>query len=623
MSSSSIPISTITSLSSASDVKDDPVTPSQDKIIQTLARSRQLWQSLSGEASLVDLQRGTVRLSGLNHGLPAIPDDLQGRTELTGQATWRMWSTGCTVPGEARNEAKRRWKPARLRPTLCMISDHSSFNHLDSKSNGIAFLFFGWAYILCMSLLEKQHVSMSYANMPQVPWDESDSDRCLTIDIREVSGEEYCWWASLLSPGQGWRSVTPEQPVWAIAYTANFKFRLEARIATTGPLQFTPPSSKQAVAFLSRFASMYNLDGQAPLALAMALTLPLHNETSSMVKLPKPSLVKNGTRLSCASSFDREYSNLAHYMTLSSNPVFLSSALWGIFWEPGIDCNLVSSWYDPIIEVVKPIIECNTLEKLGHVFALRRPQIAPLWYGIAACGHTKTVLGIIPFLRTLHSPVPSRPIPEVAAWTDSPQSFMDLQGLGPYVHDNNRVARTDVWRLRHQFWDIEPEGAHFRNPPTCPWPPFGFMAIEELEIPVHTHINCRRHHCVYSRWTWFFDDGTEILDEPTKQGNGLEFENGVHLISPQDTTPASGYILDHMASERAVCDIFRWAAPEMEVSGKYIYTHPWVDALLDLDMDNDEETDSGSGGSLIPSNCFLQRIIDWVIEVNMHGKSTS
>ncbi|POR37541.1 Uncharacterized protein TPAR_02261, partial [Tolypocladium paradoxum] len=78
-----------------------------------------------------------------NNGLPAIPDNLQGMTELAGQATWQMRSTGCTVPCKARNEGKQRWKPARLRPTLCIISGHSCFNHSDSKSNGIASLFFG------------------------------------------------------------------------------------------------------------------------------------------------------------------------------------------------------------------------------------------------------------------------------------------------------------------------------------------------------------------------------------------------------------------------------------------------------------------------------------------------
>ncbi|KND88669.1 hypothetical protein TOPH_06694 [Tolypocladium ophioglossoides CBS 100239] len=597
--------------------KKDPVIPSQDQIMRTFSLSKQLWQSLSRRASSLSLQRDTVRLTGLRDGLPAVPDNLQGNTELTGQATWEMRSTGCTVPCKPRNEGKRRWKPTRLRPTLCMISNHSGFNYSDSKSNGIALLFFGWAYILCMALLEKQNVSMRYTGNPQkVPGGESHfEEQCLVVDIGSVTYEEYRWWTSILSPGQEWRSGGPEQPVWAIAYTGNLKFRVVARITSSESLSPGPPSSIQAVSFLSRFASMYNLESQALLSLAMALTLPLHNETASMVQLPKPFLIQQDTKLASPSSIDREYGNLARYMTLSSNPMFLSSTLWAIFWEPGVDCNLVSPWCDPIIEVIKPLVDNDSLEMLGHVLALRRPNIAPLWYGIAACGHTKTVLAIIPFLQNLHSPVPSRPIPEVAAWTGSPQSFLDLPGSGPYLQGNYQVARKDVWRLRHEFWDVEPEGAPFRNPPTCPWPPFGVMGVEELEIPVRTHIRCQRHHWVYTRWTWLLNDKIEVLDEPsTREESWLGFEGESHL-RPQDSLPTPSYSTDHAASERAVGDIFRWAATEIEDTGREIYTHPWVEALSDLDMGDDYETDTGSSTGAKFSDDLWGKEEDWARSV--------
>ncbi|KAF5025155.1 hypothetical protein F66182_2731 [Fusarium sp. NRRL 66182] len=45
----------------------------------------------------------------------------------------------------------------------------------------------------------------------------------LTVDIGHASEDEFRWWTSLLSPGQGWRPATGEQPVWAIAYTGNIK----------------------------------------------------------------------------------------------------------------------------------------------------------------------------------------------------------------------------------------------------------------------------------------------------------------------------------------------------------------------------------------------------------------
>lgn len=306
----------------------------------------------------------------------------------------------------------------------------------------------------------------------------------------------------------------------------------------------------------------------------MALTLPLHNETTSMVKLPRPFLTRQDAQIASLSSMEQKYSNLTRYMTLSSNPVFLSSMLWAVFWEPGVECNLVSPWCDPIIDVVKPLVDRGELEMLSHVLALRRPNVAPLWYGIAACGHTKTILAIVPFLQSLYTPMPSRPIPEVAAWTDSPQSFMDLRGSGAYLQAGDQVARADVWRLRHECWDVEPEGAPFRNPPMCLWPPFGFIKVDKLELPLRLHINCDRHHWVYTRWIWLLGNGALSVEETSLPQEGSPFEAESQVDVTYSSLPNLVYKPDHIASERAVGDIFRWAATEIEPTGKDIYLYP-------------------------------------------------
>ncbi|KAK0731871.1 hypothetical protein B0H67DRAFT_89507 [Lasiosphaeris hirsuta] len=146
-------------------------------------------------------------------------------------------------------------------------------------------------------------------------------------------------------------------------------------------------------------------------------------------------------------------------MTLGSKPAFLSSALWSIFWEPGVDSNLVSPWCDPIVKVIMSLIDRDDLEVLDHLMALRRPNLAPLWYGVVACRQMKIIKAIVPFLERLQTPMPWRPIPEVAAWTTSPQYFMDLGGSCPYINqETGEVSRLDVWRLRHECWDAEPEG---------------------------------------------------------------------------------------------------------------------------------------------------------------------
>ncbi|KAM6516676.1 hypothetical protein FALCPG4_014851 [Fusarium falciforme] len=622
MSSSSTISTTISTDPSSKSLghQEDDVIPSKSQIYRTFARSKQVWQNLHKKATSMRLQRDTITLSHLVHGLPAIPDDLRGVNDLAGQATWEMKTPGCDTPHRTMTEEKRRWTLTRRRPTRCMISDHCHFSYSDSKSNGIALLFFGWAYILCMTLLEKQHIPMCYSgNISAIPDHEHHSDgQKLTVDIGHASEEEFRWWTSLVSPGQGWRSASGKQPVWAIAYTGNIKVRLVAQVLSSTSPNPSPPSSRQAVKFLSRFASMYDLDSQVPLALAMALTLPLHNETASMVKLPRPFLTRQDDQVASLSSIEREYSNLTRYMTLSSNPVFLSSTLWAVFWEPGVECNLVSPWCDPIIDVVKPLVDRGELEMLSHVLALRRPNVAPLWYGIAACGRTKTILAIVPFLQSLYTPVPSRPIPEVAAWTGSPQSFMDLRGSGAYLQAGDQVARADVWRLRHECWDVEPEGAPFRNPPMCPWPPFGFIKADELELSVRLHMNCDRHQWVYLRWTWLLGNGAELAEEAALplESSSL-FEAGSQVGLAYSSVPDLDYRPDHVASERAVGDIFRWAATEMEPTGKDIYLHHWVEALADLEMEGKDRTDSSSGSRQGSSHSPTKRVEDWVMNTDV------
>lgn len=597
--------------------EEDLVAPSPANLYRTFARSKQQWQYLSTKAASMCLQHDTVRLSDLMLELPAIPDNLQGVNYLTGQATWELRSKGDSHLHKARTEGKRLWSPSRRRSTLCTISADSHFTYSNSKSNGVALLFLGWAYILCMSLLEKQRIPLRYTNnVPEASGNQNcPEEQCFSVDLGIVSDCEFRWWSSLLLPGQGWRSDRPEQPVWAIVYTGNIKFQVTGQVRVSASPHTNPPSSSQAAAFLSRFASMYNLESQAPLALAMALTIPLHNETRSMVELPKPSLFRQDTHLASPSSIEREYTNLSHYMTLSSNPIFLSSALWGIFWEPGVDCNVVGPWCDPIIEVVEPLIDRGDLETLAHVFACRRPTIAPLWYGMAACGHTKTIAAIVPFLKTLHAPTPSRPVPEVAAWTGAPQSFMDLCGSGPYEQGGSQVARADVWRLRHECWDLEPEGTPFRNPPMSPWPPFGYMDVEELEISLRTHLRCERHHWVYARWTWLLSNGTKVVESCANQQGWFHIEVEPEAALSPVSLPTPGYSPRSLASEKAVGDIFRWAATEMEASGKGIYAHPWVDALVDLNMGLDQESDVGSDDN----QTSVQRVEKWVEDLELEG----
>jgi hypothetical protein len=46
----------------------------------------------------------------------------------------------------------------------------------------------------------------------------------------------------------------------------------------------------------------------------------------------------------------------------------MGSIIWSIFWEPGVECNLVSVWFGSILEVIRPIIKAGNVEMLAKIF---------------------------------------------------------------------------------------------------------------------------------------------------------------------------------------------------------------------------------------------------------------
>lgn len=276
-----------------------------------------------------------------------------------------------------------------------------------------------------------------------------------------------------------------------------------------------------------------------------------------------------------------------------------------------MDCNLVTPWFDPIIDVLQPLIETEDLETVGHILALRRPSVAPLWYGLLACGTTETVLAIVPYLKTLNTRVPTKIIPEIAVWTDSPQSFMDLPGDGPYM-EGNQISRADAWRLRHECCDSWKDGAHFRYLPTTPFRPFGFVNDDELEAVVHKHIEeCSRHQWTYKGFTWILKTGVTLLHEPRiLTTSWADFEDDSVIKQPRRQSIDPKYEPEHAASQRAVGDIFRWAATEMEASGRHIYSHPWVDIKSHC-IEAENAKKKGKRGMKRLSELLMERIKEW------------
>ncbi|KAL7899281.1 hypothetical protein HDV63DRAFT_336704 [Trichoderma sp. SZMC 28014] len=622
----STPLTSIDSINS----QIEKVVPTSDSSKFVQGFSKELWEGLAAAAKSSSFGRNTIDLGSLAKHGPKMPDDMEDTTELVGFATWAITREPKSLipplrvqPHDPRNGLKRRWSLMKPQPTSCEISERSSFQFSDSESNGLAFMFLAWSYILCAFLLEEQRTSVVYEDAAAPSNDETPSSNEFTVDLGDASDEEYRWWSALLSPGQGWKATRLGHPVWAVSYTGNVKVNVISQPSASQPSEETeeteesgenseikPPTSKEAIAFLSRFASMYNLESQAVLGLAMALTVPLHKNMSSTIQLPKPHLAKPSA-VSLTSIIDKEFRLLSYYMVLSSNPAFMASALWSVFWEPEVDCNLVTPWFDPVIDILQPLIEKENLEAVGHILALRRPSVAPLWYGLLACGTTETVLAIVPYLKTLNTRVPARLIPEVAVWTDSPQSFMDLPGDGPYLQ-GNQISRADAWRLRYECCNTWKDGAHFRYMPTTPFRPFGFINGDELEVVVRKHVEeCSRHSWTYLGFTWMLNTGVTLLHEPrVLTTSWADFEDDSIIQPPKRESVDPSYRPDHAASQRAVGDIFRWAATEMEASGRHIYSHPWVDIRSHC-IEAENAKKSGKRGMMRLSELLMERIKEW------------
>ncbi|KAL7938174.1 hypothetical protein V8C35DRAFT_143243 [Trichoderma chlorosporum] len=598
----------------------DRVTPTTDQAVSAFDFSKNLWQSLLTEAGSMTLNRNTINLASLAKYGPKLPDVMEGTTELAGYAKWhKAGESEPAIPSAAdgvRHGLKRTWDLMKLKPTPCEISKRSGFKFADSESNGVAFMFLAWSYIISAFLLEQQQIPIVYEG-PYKQWgDGTYEGGAFFIDLGDASDEEYRWWSALVHPGQGWKAAYSSQPVWAVTLGDQFKFIILNERNVLPSSNVNPPSSQEALAFLTRFAVRFNLENQASLGLAMALTIPLHDNMSSTIQLPEPYLTKKHGVAVFASVIEQEFRNLSYYAVLSSNPIFIASALWSVFWEPGIDCNLASPWCSAIIDVIKPLIEDHKLETLGHVLAQRRPGVAALWYGLVACGTTDIILSIIPYLETLHTAVPARHVPEVSAWTNTPQSFMDLAGSGPYLR-GKQVSREDLWRLRHESWNAWKGGIHFRHLPTTPFRPFGSVDAEEVEVMLRPHLAGPRREWVYSGFTWTLDNGIDLTHEPrVLPTSWAQFEAESHFDLLPARTGESNISMDYTASKRATGDVFRWAATEMEGTGRHIYSHPWVN--VDAHLASVEQENRRPEGVVRVSD--MDRVKEWVVSSEGYGE---
>jgi hypothetical protein len=239
------------------------------------------------------------------------------------------------------------------------------------------------------------------------------------LDLSLASRRLVRWLCAILSPKPGWLGDQGHFPPWAAFCSGNVRFVV---VTTDGPVAFAlnepPPSSSEATELLIEFCSLYGLlapehkcKGQQtelspPIAAFLAaLALPFSRYDGLQPQFPAPSLRRpskdSGTHESAASSIRQCASDLRYYMTLSMDPRSVGSVLWSIFWQPDIECNLVSPWLSSTLSALKRPLDSRNIMLLAKVFALRRSRISLWWLGVFLLGDLVILDRITRYLETL------------------------------------------------------------------------------------------------------------------------------------------------------------------------------------------------------------------------------
>jgi hypothetical protein len=294
----------------------------------------------------------------------------------------------------------------------------------------------------------------------------------------------------------------------------------------------------------------------------------------------------------CTERIQDYFNDLPYFMTLSICPRYLGSAIWSIFWEPGIQCNLASAWLGSIHQVIKPLLEAGDMEMLAKTFAFRKPQLAPLWFGIFLCGCTEVIDMIGSYLTTLQE-MPlheqaqygtwARPDPDVAVWTGSHQSFFDEDSSGLYVDKNAEVPRADV--LRHRFnsqLGDDTQIVHFG------WEPFGTIKKTEIEIELWPRLECQPQPRKYIHWIWSLAKDRSSIEPGFRRDKGrpVKYVAGELASARSTIVIPSGFCYEVRLepSRVATFRIFDWGSKmtsgERSVDAiampKGIKQHPWL-----------------------------------------------
>ncbi|KAI0891193.1 hypothetical protein F4806DRAFT_483925 [Annulohypoxylon nitens] len=473
-----------------------------------------------------------------------------------------------------------------------------------ADTNFVPILILAWAYILSTRWTEllTEDCSLSYTDSQAERMDDlpgvSTSRSANYVDIGTATWEETRWWTAVLAPRQGWRSVVTGQQhmsPWSISLQPSPAFVLRTITSMPPPSSPRPSavSSSAAIRFLDCFCLRHNILDQSHVALAAVLLFPCFGRNRPLL-LPQPKL---GTEKqpAAAATYQEDLSehqlwsdwlgeehDLDRLLTLSCNIRGIRPMLLSVFYEPWIDCNLVTPWLQGTVAAIDSVAHGRPYI-LGYMLMEREPSVAALWAGAVVLGLQQPLLeevrrGQIP--ADLHS----------AIWSETAQSFLQQPVSNPLVA-HGHVSRADECRLLF----LSQSGQHKRVP-ICQWRPFGRTPVEDVDLDVRIHEECENHRLQYRGFTWDCINGKPDFQSPNPttrfhSTTGFRPTTGVNM-GRQIFVRYDGLNRDKEAvSENATRSIFGWLRFDGYTRHeKDIWEHEWFHVLRS-DSDEDEIED--------------------------------
>lgn len=457
--------------------------------------------------------------------VPALPDTLPHSQVMYGRPLWHLrHRDGNRNVVDAFGDGSTAFNYGRridfnLRkdyPISCDIGPRPASYFLEAgpkMSGSLGVLTICWSYIISVRFLEMQGRGVQYTKHRLEPQRSCHYERCAII-LGNASPALTRWLCAILCPELGWRAEGKGFPPWAAHVGDKPGFSISAQVSDMHILK--PPTSKEATYLLLELCNIFGLGtvedhrdakwASIPpykAAFMASLMLPFYGFMGLRPQFSHPHLtpVEDAMLHDDDKTIIHQYiHDLPYFMTLSLHPPTLGAVLWSIFWQPDVECNLVTPWLAGVLDALGPNIDESRLEILLKVFAARRPRAAFWWLALFLLGDLSIMGWIRRYIRTMRemcgSGSLSLPDPMVTAWTGSMQSFLDFEKSTCYTELSDSISRADLLRCRY---DYKLQDSLYQ---AVSWRPFGHLAKKDVEPELWPRLETD-YVRLYHSFTWY------------------------------------------------------------------------------------------------------------------------